>query len=391
MGAAWAGAESISLRIALFTPFPPDIGGGSAQLRSHLERLPELDVQWYYLADRQVNGRNWHWMGQPFSSKEILSDLGTRAGIWPGSRDRAKRLIEQMPADLFWVVGHYEGISLAAELVAQQKRLHFTVHDDPFGTWIRSKRYRMFRPLLAKTFPSILRAARSIDVTSWGMRNLYREKYGVKCFVAYRHVAELPNLNVQPKPDYLSIGHIGTLYQAEPFRQFLSSCKNVASKLERKLRIVRIGTSGEMDLVCKELPELFESHGNLSEDDAIPILATCDFLYGMYPTGRRYELFRKTSLPIKLSTYVQAQRPTFAHAPVDSTLARVVQQFNIGTVCAPEEEIESAVKNILSEPIGKGRYEIAREQLMGIDQVKQLGAALKGEDWSRFPEFDFRR
>ena len=67
------------------------------------------------------------------------------------------------------------------------------------------------------------------------------------------------------------------------------------------------------------------------------------------------------------------------------------EQFNIGTVCAPEEEIESAVKNILSEPIGKGRYEIAREQLMGIDQVKQLGAALKGEDWSRFPEFDFRR
>lgn len=38
------------MRIALVTPFSPEIAVGSAQLRSHLRYLPELDVQWYYLA-----------------------------------------------------------------------------------------------------------------------------------------------------------------------------------------------------------------------------------------------------------------------------------------------------------------------------------------------------
>src|SRR6266446_2815954 len=33
-------------RIALLTPFSPELGGGSAQLRSHLRYLPDLDVQW---------------------------------------------------------------------------------------------------------------------------------------------------------------------------------------------------------------------------------------------------------------------------------------------------------------------------------------------------------
>jgi hypothetical protein len=35
---------------------------------------------------------------------------------------------------LYWVVGHYEGISVASELIAQGKKVHLTIHDDPLGT-----------------------------------------------------------------------------------------------------------------------------------------------------------------------------------------------------------------------------------------------------------------
>ena len=185
-----------SLRIALFTPFSPEIGGGSVQLRSHLEQLKGLEVQWYYLSENPVPGSRSQWLGEPLTPKQFLSDLAGRTGFLPGSKAPIKGLVEQMDADLYWVVGHYEGISVAAELCDQGKKVHLTMHDDPFGTWIRSERYTAFRPLLLKTFPKLLRRAASIDVTSWGMRNLYRQKYGVKCFALYRHIAELPMLNV---------------------------------------------------------------------------------------------------------------------------------------------------------------------------------------------------
>ncbi len=59
------------MRIALVTPFSPEIGGGSAQLRSHLRYLPELDVQWYYLA-KQPAGNSANIIRQPITDLETL-------------------------------------------------------------------------------------------------------------------------------------------------------------------------------------------------------------------------------------------------------------------------------------------------------------------------------
>jgi hypothetical protein len=187
---------------------------------------------------------------------------------------------------LYWLVGHYEGICIAAELRDQGKPVHLTVHDDPFGTWRRSDRYRWFQPLLRATYPQLLRRARSIDVTSWGMRNLYRKNYGANCFSVYLHVPALPQLSLAPDPSKLTIGHIGTLYSLTPFRRFLNACKQIAAEQNRRLRVLRIGSSPELNDLADENPEIFESHGDLSEDAAVPLLAACDLLYAMYP-GRR--------------------------------------------------------------------------------------------------------
>lgn len=380
------------MRIALFTPFSPEIGGGSTQLRDHLKELSELDVEWFYLSGAEVGGRNRKWLGRPLTEREFLLDLSARTQFLPGSRKTVREIVKRMEADLYWVVGHYEGISVAAELLEQGKKVHLTVHDDPFGTWIRSNRYRMFRPLLHQTFPKVLHGAESIDVTSWGMRNLYREKYGVKCFALYRHVKELPKLNTMPSADKLTVGHIGTLYRTEPFRQFVEACKIVATEQGKELRIVRIGTSPEIDAIAAENPKIFQEHRDLSEENAIPILAECDFVYAMYPGGKRYELFRKTSLPVKLSTYIQAQRPVFAHSPSDSTLARIVGAARLGRVCESErrDDIAAEIRKIFETSIPRAQFESLREELMGLTQVHQLRAALRRENWLQFPESDFR-
>ncbi|HEY6126712.1 MAG TPA: hypothetical protein VIW23_00880 [Candidatus Acidoferrum sp.] len=378
------------MRIALFTPFSPELGGGSAQLRSHLRFLPELDVQWHYLANQPAKNVQYKWLGPRLTTTQLLKDLAARTGFLPGSRADIKRLVGQMDADLYWVVGHYEGISVAAELIAQGKKVHLTVHDDPFATWTRSRRYRIFRPLLAGTFPEVLRAAQSIDVTSWGMRNLYRQKYAVKCFSLYLHIAALPQLDISPDQRQLTVGHIGTLYHPEPFRRFLSACKNIAAEKKRRLRIVRIGASPEIDAIADQGPGLFEFHGDVDEESAIPLLAACDLLYAMYPAGEMYELFRRTSLPVKVSTYIQAQRPIFAHTPPDSTLACVVRKYKIGQTCESqrEGEIAAGVRTLLETSLPRENYELARAELTGLSQVQQLGRALNGKDWQNYPESD---
>jgi glycosyltransferase involved in cell wall biosynthesis len=378
------------LRIALFTPFSPEIGGGAAQLRSHLQQLRDLDVHWHYLAKKPVSGNRWQWLGEPFTQNEFLSDLSARTGFLPGSISRVRHLVREMQADLYWIVAHYEGISVAAELIKLGKKVHVTVHDDPFATWIRSHRYTIFRPLLLKTFPQVLRSAVSIDVTSWGMRNLYQQKYGVKCFALYRHISELPKIENVPDESALTIGHIGTLYHPKPFRRFLLACKTIAETRHRKLRVIRIGASPEMDALAAQDPETFQSYGDLSEEKAIPLLASCELLYAMYPSGKKYELFRRTSLPIKISTYVQAQRPIFAHTPGDSTLACIVNKFKLGCVCEKldEQDIARDLDGLLEESIPLAKYEQARMELMGSSQVQQLGAALRRENWQNFPEFD---
>jgi hypothetical protein len=378
------------MRIVLFTPFSPDLGGGAAQLRSHLAQMA-IPVDWFYLANQAAASGTGKLLGPRFTPSELIVDLSARTGFLPGSRARAKELVEKIgAADMYWVVAHYEGIAVAAELCAQGKKVHVTVHDDPFGTWMRSNRYVLFRPLLWRTFPELLRAAQSIDVTSWGMRNLYRKKYGVKCFSLYLHVEQLPKLDVARNPSQLAVGHIGTLYQAEPFRRFVLACKKVAAERKRKLRIVRIGASPELDAFAAHHPDVFESHGDLSERQALPLLAGCDFHYAMYPAGRKYELFRRTSLPIKLSSYVQSQRPIFAHTPGDSTLACVIRKHGLGTVCddAGIGKLAGEIRKLLSAPVSLTNFESARADVMGLPQVQQLEAALRGGNWEHIPESD---
>ena len=101
----------------------------------------------------------------------------------------------------------------------------------------------------------------------------------------------------------------------------------------------------------------------------------------MYPGGFRFKGFRQTSLPIKLSTYVQAQRPIFAHTPLDSGLAQLIGKYAVGTVCSShsEEAIQEAIQAMLQAKISRYHFEALRSDLMGPNQVLLLKNALTGK------------
>ncbi len=370
------------MRIGLFTPFSPQIGGGSVQLRSHLAQIADLDIVWHYRAAAALPGKNWRWLGKPLTPIQFAADISSRSGYLPGSTEAVREVVAQMNADLYWIVAHYEGISVAAELLAQGKKVHLTVHDEPLGMVVRSRRYWALYPLVGPLFKKILLGAESVDVTSWGMRDYFKAKYGVKCFSLYRSLLELPPVKSTLQANTLRVGHIGSLYQMEPFRKFLKALQECAAGQNLTVKVVRIGNSPEMDAIAAEEPDAFENCGELEERDALPILANCDFLYAMYPHGHRFGQFRRTSLPIKLSTYIQAQRPIFAQTPEDSGLAQVVSQYQVGCVCGSDDHarLKEQIGTILISQVSRERFEVLRNELMGEKQIQQLRKALTLEE-----------
>lgn len=365
------------MRMTLFTPFSPDIGGGSVQLRSHLAQLSDLSVEWFYLAPAPVGGEHRHWLGHPLTHAQLASDLSARSGLLPGSTKAVREIAEKQDADLYWVVAHYEGISVAAELLSMGRPVHLTVHDERLSMLIVSRRFRALWPLMALVFSRVLKGARSVDVTSTAMRDNFKRKYNVDSFALYKYLPELPEVRPRLSEEHLSVGHIGKLYHAGPFRRFILACRSYAAAQERTLRIVRIGACQEMDKISSE-NVVFESHRDLLEQDALPLFATCDFVYAMYPDGFRFQGFRRTSLPIKLSTYIQAQRPIFAHTPPDSGLAQLIYKYPVGTVCSSQSEgtIQQAIQRILQAKITTDHFEALRRDSMGPNQLLLLKNAL---------------
>jgi len=367
------------MRIALFTPYCPDIGGGSVQLRSLLPELRDLDIIWFYLAADAAKSQQGNWLGSPLTTWQFISDLCARSGFLRGSTALVKDWANRLQADLYWVVAHNEGISLATELCAMGRKVHLTVHDDPVCMFQISRKYRAFAPLISRQFSKLLKSVDSVDVISPGMREAYRQKYNVDSLPVYRFVPELPRIFFQPVRSALRVGHIGKLYQPEPFRRFLSACERVAGEMKLVLKVVRIGSSPEIDRVTSANPQAFENLGEQVEEKAIAILGSCDFLYAMYPSGSRFECFRQTSLPMKLSTYIMAQRPIFAHTPADSGLAQLVSKHGVGTVCSSEREhdIQTSIEGLLEREIGQENFEAVRRDLMGRERIQQLRALLQ--------------
>jgi hypothetical protein len=285
-----------------------------------------------------------------------------------------------MEADLYWIVAHYEGISVAAELLSMGKAVHLTVQDEPLAMLIFSRRFRPLWPLMSLVFPRVLKSAKSVDVISTAMRDYFKRRYNVNCFALYRHLAELPIMTAAPPDNTLSVGHIGSLYQPNAFRHFIRACRKYALQHKLSLRIVRIGSSSNMEKIASEYPTDFENYGQLLEGDALSVLATCHFVYAMYPGGLRFKGFRRTSIPAKLSTYVQAQRPIFAHTPSDSGLAQLVTQFRVGKVCSSNKELDicQTIQQLRNFQITRENFELLRRDLMGASQIHQLREALTG-------------
>jgi len=374
-------------KICLFTAHTPTAGGGAAILRSLIANLPQLDITWCYIGSKAVAGYEEGYLGQALMGGPIVKDfVQTRKMLNTGNIPFIDSLIEKLLAidcDGYWIVSHNEGLRVATELsLRQQARpVHMTVHDDWAGALCaRSVRYRLMAGAAQRLTVTALKTVLSLDVISAGMRCYYQELSGRVAEVCHRY---LPEESILPSNEIINnteavVGHIGSIYDKKDLFAFMYLLKDFYQQQGRKFRLNMWGCHINLSDVNPDLQEYIHFFNTLPEEKIIPELAKCDFVYCMYPLNNALHVFSKTSLPTKLSSYLQAARPIFGHGPSDSTLAEFLTTTKLGGMWSIKDKKEGLkiLEQITKLNPPAAEWQAARKKYFGENNLQVMLKAL---------------
>jgi hypothetical protein len=339
-------------------------------------------IHWLYTSAAKWDGFESGWLGHPLVGRgSPVRDMLATASLLVGARSRAlDALLENLlsvECDAYWIVSHNEGIRVAWELARKASRpVHLTIQDDWAGALCaRSVRYRLLAPLANRLSDKTIKAVSSLDVTSDGMRSYYKDRAGVESFVVHPVVAgDLPDPVQELPPKKLTVGHAGSVYSLAEFIQFATALKKYAKMMKCPVEIKMWGAP----LAPVQLPDHVKSIVSLlpacPEAKLVEQLASCHFVYAMYPFTRRLRVFARTSLPTKLSTYVQAQRPILGHGPAGSTLAAFLQDTQTGVMWS-NTQVQSGVRSIrclMEQSVDRQQWERVRDLYYGKANVSAM-------------------
>ncbi|MFD0750775.1 hypothetical protein ACFQZS_11535 [Mucilaginibacter calamicampi] len=334
-------------RICLFTAHSPASGGGGAILRSLVENMPHIDVIWCYTGSKVVGYEAGH-LGEGIMGGNILKDIASTYKMLSGFNSVSlNKLVDKLLAvscDAYWIVSHNEGLRVALELALhqQQRPVHLTVHDDWAGALsARSVRYRLLAGPAQKLTIKTLNSVASFDVISKGMQAYYSQIAGKTGNICHRyllvdslHITHLPNRGE------VYIGHIGSLYNVKSLIDLITLLRKYFEPKGKKPVVKLWGCHITGESMPADLRDYTVFYPTASEAEVVPELANCDLLYAMYPLGKSLEIFAQTSLPTKLTSYLQAGRPILAHCAKTSTLAEYIDTTGLGVVWPSDNEAE---------------------------------------------------
>ena len=85
-----------------------------------------------------------------------------------------------------------------------------------------------------------------------------------------------------------------------------------------------------------------------------------------------------TSLPTKLTSYVQAGRPIFGHGPNDSTLADFIRDTNSGVLWSDRNKHSGmlALSKIMALRPSVRQWQVTREKYFGENNLDTIRRAL---------------
>jgi len=375
-------------KICLFTAHSPQTGGGGVILRSLVSNLSDLSISWYYIGDREIKGYENGYLGKALMGGELIKDVVQTWKLLVNEKTPfIENLVNQLMAidcDGYWIVSHNEGLRLAVELAGRQSRpVHLTVHDDWAGALCaRSVRYRLMGRVAKKLTINALKTVSSFDVVSVGMKNYYEKLSGKTGEICHRY---LPEGSIHTGRGFsnsgqseILAGHIGSIYDKNDFIAFLSMFHEFGIAKGKKAMLQMWGCHLNINEIPVHLRDSILFFDTLPEEQVIPMLARCTFVYAMYPLSSALRVFSKTSLPTKLTSYLQAGRPIFGHGPKDSTLACFIDTNSLGVMwhSRKKEDGFKCLEKILTENIGLKQFENARIQYFGKENLTTMRRVL---------------
>jgi glycosyltransferase involved in cell wall biosynthesis len=369
-----------TMRVALFTPFDPSTGGGATLFRNLLSHLSGAEFHWFYLSRAESNVANTTRLGPPILGGPLVADLinSTKVFVFQSHPTLLAyaRMIKQWSPDVVWVNAMNEGL-LMGKLLANPStaRLHVSVHDDPMGLAIKSRRYKHLARVMDSRCRSLLSRADSVDVVSEAMGRRYQHRFGVTADVVFRYI-DRPATAVaraSAKP-LIKVGHVGSAYSAPEVEAFFDALRKLEEIDCVRFKVLAFGRSPAFESAALKFPGLVEPQGDVAEDEAIRQLQDCRFVYSMYSFDSRHQIFRETSQPTKISTYLMAARPMFVHSPRDSTSSQMMERFKLGISVNSlvQSDLIDGLRRILAFDLELIEVQKATEHYCGRNNVCRL-------------------
>lgn len=370
-------------KICLFTAHSPQTGGGGVILRSLVAALTGLNISWYYIGSERVPGYEDGYLGKAIMGGAILEDIKSTWKMLTMRQvpavDQVVEKLMQVDCDAYWIVSHNEGMRIALELVKRQQRpVHLTVHDDWAGALCaRSSRYRLMQGPAKRLTVKTLQAVATADVISDGMRTYYEKLSGVKTEVCHRYlpaVAINPNPHQQGDQGVLLAGHIGSIYDQDDFISFLSVLKEYAESIGKKALLKMWGCHLNIDDIPEELKSNIIFYSTLAEEKVLPELSKCTLVYAMYPFDKNLATFAATSLPTKLTSYLQAGRPILGHGPEKSTLTTFINQTGTGKMWPSTDKLAgfATLEKVCAISFEMDKWQHARQEYFGEHNLETM-------------------
>jgi hypothetical protein len=378
------------IKIALFTPFNPTIGGGGTIFRSILPHLPNADVRWFYISSSPAEAHFSTYLGSQIMGGSLVKDAVNTVRLFAlqnhPSIDLYVRAIRDWSPDVAWVNVMNEGILVGKKLLdAGIPHVHLSVHDDPEGSAIKSRRYRHLAWLIARRNAELLRRAHSVDVVCDSMREYYRP-LGVNAEVVFRYIHDLqlfPSVvaeNPASHDPLIHIGHVGSFYSDPEAFAFVKALQSIAVSDNLQFRLTNYGRVSSMTAALREeFPDLVENAGETPEDEVVRRFQRSAFLYSMYSFNPSHRIFRETSQPTKISTYLMAGRPILAHCPKGSSTIDMLTKFRLGVSVQTmqQQDLIDGIRSILAFRLDQHDVARAADYYCGPRNIDILSRSFK--------------
>ncbi len=339
-----------------------------------LEKYKSI-FSWFSLRPPLKNSNNTFEIPYNYTDRVKRLTFNTNLGLfvnyflWPHIQAvKAARFGSKQKCNIVWTDIAFKSI-ITGRLTAKYLNapLFINIHDDPVNRLKLRNLPDWFLEWYKNQFIKTLKASEKVSVISDYMGEIYQKRYGVttttlfigveteKCFLA---------IPFDRDKKQIVIGSVGSMNCPKNWDLLLNSVKMLNEKY--KTRYFLILHIGNLDASLLRSQYVIET-GWLPEKEYLNYLAKIDIGFLNWSFDPLFEDSGRLSFPLKIHSYIQAQKPMLAIGPRGSSVIRFVSDKNCG-ICCLENNSE-----ILSQCIEKLIFDTQdyERALNGLRELKR--------------------